>query len=97
MKIANVKGMIAKGMMVVLAAGALMVASSAKAEAQGFAVGVRVGNGYDGRRDFDARRNFEFQRRQEFLRREEIARREAFLRHEEWERSHRSERPYGYR
>jgi hypothetical protein len=90
MKIANVKGLVVKGMMVVLAAGALMFASPAKAEAQGFAVGVQFGRpyGYD---------RFAFERRQEFLRREEFARREAFLRHEEWERGRRFERPYGYR
>jgi hypothetical protein len=87
MKIANVKGMVAKGMMVVLAAGALMVASPAKAEAQGFAVGVRFG----APAPYYAHRDFEFERRQEFLRRE------AFLRHEEWVRSHRFDRPYGYR
>jgi hypothetical protein len=92
MKIANVKGMIAKGMMAAMVAGALMVASPAKASAQTFAVGVQVGNPYYGRRD-----GFEFERRQEILRREEFARREAILRHEEWVRSHRFERPYGYR
>jgi hypothetical protein len=84
MKIANVKGMVAKGMAVVLVAGALMFASPAKAEARRFVVGVRVGAPYYGR-------GFEFERRQEFLRRE------AFLRHEEWVRGHRFERPYGYR
>jgi hypothetical protein len=86
MKIANVKGMIAKGMMAAMVAGALMVAAPAKAEAQGFVVGVRVGAPYYGPRD-----RFEFERRQEFLRRE------AFLRHEEWLRAHRFERGYGYR
>ena len=85
MKIANVKGMVVKGMMAVMVAGALLLAAPAKAEAQGFAVGVRVGGPYY------AHRNFEFERRQEFLRRE------AFLRHEEWLRAHRFERPYGYR
>jgi hypothetical protein len=90
MKIANVKGMIAKGMMIAMVAGALIAASPAKAEAQGFSVGVRVGAPYYGR-------GYEFDRRQEFLRREEFARREAFLRHEEWLRAHRFERGYGYR
>ena len=85
MTIANLKGMVAKGMMAAMVAGALMVAAPAKAEAQGFAVGVRVGGPYYAHRDFA------FERRQEFLRRE------AFLRHEEWLRAHRFERPYGYR
>ena len=86
MKIATVKGMVAKGMMVVLAAGALMLASPAKAEAQGFAVGVRFGHPapvfvpayprYD---------RFAFERR------------EAFLRHDEWVRAHRFDRRFGYR
>jgi hypothetical protein len=91
MKIANVKEMIAKGMMAAMVAGTLMVASPAKASAQGFAVGVRVGAPYYG-----YGRGYEFDRRQEFLRREEFARREAFLRHEEWARGHRFDRPYGY-
>jgi hypothetical protein len=72
MKIANVKGMVAKGMMVVLAAGALMVASPAKAEAQQFAVGVQLGTPYYGRP------GFEFERRREFLRHEEWVRAHRF-------------------
>ena len=84
MNIANVKGMIAKGMMAAMVAGALMVAAPTKAEAQGFAVGVQFGG------PRYARRDFEFERRQEFLRRE------AFLRHEEWLRAHRFERERGY-
>jgi hypothetical protein len=74
MKIANVKGMVAKGMMVVLAAGALMVAVPAKADAQGFAVGVQFGaphRGYD---------RFEFERREAFLRHEEWVREHRFER-----------------
>jgi hypothetical protein len=85
MKIANVKGMVAKAMAVGLAAGALMFAAPAKATAQGFAVGVQIGRPYYG---YD---RFEFARRQEFLRREE------FRRHEEWQRAHRFDRPFGYR
>jgi len=81
MTIANVKGMVAKGMMAVLAAGALMVASPAKADAQGFAVGVRFGHPIYGP-PFVARDRFEFDRR------------EAFLRHEEWVRDHRFYGPY---
>jgi hypothetical protein len=98
MKIANVKGMIAKGMMAAMVAGTLLAVSPAKAEAQQFAVGVQVGQpayGYDHRDGSDRRDQFE--RRQEMLRREEFARREAFLRHEEWVRAHRFDRPYGYR
>jgi hypothetical protein len=74
MKLANVKMMVAKGMMAVLAAGAFMIASPAKANAQGFAVGVEVGypHAFYGRPGY-----FEFERRQEFLR------------HEEWMRAHR--------
>jgi hypothetical protein len=84
MKIANVKGMVAKGMMLTLVAGAMLVASPVQAEAQRFVVGVRVGNPYYAPRH-DRYDRFEFERRQ------------AFLRHEEWERAHRFERPYGYR
>ena len=85
MKIANVKGMVAKGMVVVLAAGALMFASP-KAQAQRFAVGVQVGAPFYGPGfGYGPGARFEFERRQ------------AFLRHEEWLRAHRFGRPYGYR
>lgn len=87
MKIANAKSMVAKGMMVALAAGAFMIASPAKAQAQGFAVGVQVGNPhfYDARRDDYARRDrFEFERRQEILRHQEWLRHEELRRHEEF-------------
>ena len=84
MKIANVKGMIAKGMMLAMTAGALMVASPVKAEAQRFVVGVRVGDPYYAPR-YDRFDRYEFERRQ------------AFLRHEEWLRMHRFDHPYGYR
>jgi len=43
MKIANAKGLVTKGMMVVLAAGTVMFAGAAKAQAQQFAVGVQLG------------------------------------------------------
>jgi hypothetical protein len=85
MKIANVKGMVAKGMMVILAAGALIVASPATASAERFAIGVQVGTPYFGAPYYGPRDRFEFERRQEFLR------------HEEWLRMHRFARPYGYR
>jgi hypothetical protein len=107
MKIANVKGMIAKVMLTGLAAGALMAASSATAQAQQFAVGVQFGhpayvvdhNDYryaDGYRvdRYEARRREEFREREA---REEFARRQAYLQHEQWERAHRFDRPYGYR
>ncbi len=81
MKIANVKGMVAKAMLAGLAMGALMVASPAKAQAQRFAIGVQVGAPFYGY-GYGPQARFEFERRQ------------AFLRHEEWERAHRFERPY---
>jgi hypothetical protein len=88
MKIANVNSMVAKGMLATVVAGALMIASPAKANAEQFGVGVVVGyphRDFD-RRDYDRR---DFDRRQDFLRHEEWERRQAFLRHEEWERAHR--------
>jgi hypothetical protein len=84
MKVANVKGIVVKGMMLALAAGALMAASPINAEAQHFVVGVRVGDPYYAPR-YDRYDRFEFERRQ------------AEIRHEEWLRAHRFERPYGYR
>jgi hypothetical protein len=80
MKIAN--GMVAKAMVLGLAAGALMFATPAKATAQGFAVGVQVGRPYYG---YD---RFEVERSREFLRRGE------FRRHEEWDRVQRFDRRY---
>ena len=92
MTIANVKGMVVKATMVAVAAGAFLLAGPMKADAQGFAVGVRFGHpvgpvvvaAYP-RGDFALER------------REEILRREALLRHEEWVRAHRFDRPYGHR
>lgn len=100
MKIANVKGMVAKLMITGLAAAAFMVVSPSKAQAQGFAVGVRVGQpayayDHDGYRN-DLRRNEEFRDREAREFRERQAR-EAYLRHEQWEHEHRFVRPYGYR
>ena len=109
MKIANVKGMVAKMMMVGLAAGAFMVANPATAQAQQFAVGVQVGHpayvyDHDGYRyDRDDYRRNEFrerEQREEFQRREareQFEQRQAYLRHEQWERAHRYDRQYGYR
>jgi hypothetical protein len=91
MKIANVKSMVAKLMMVGLAAGAFAVASPA-AQAQQFAVGVQFGhpayvvdhNGY--RYDsYDYHRQQEFREREA---REAFERRQAYLRQQQWERSH---------
>jgi hypothetical protein len=76
MKVMNVKVMVAKMMTVGLLAGAFVLAAPAKAEAQGFAVGVQVG--YP-RYDFSRRDYYDHLR----LERE---RRAAFIRHEEWER-----------
>jgi hypothetical protein len=67
-----------------MAAGALLMASPVKAQAQEVAVGVRAGGPFYG-----PRAAIVFDRRQEFLRREEFARRESFLRHEEWLRARR--------
>jgi len=74
MKITNVKAMVAKGVTVGLLAGAVMLAAPAKADAQQFAVGVRVGYpgyygypayGYYGP-DYYARRHAEWVRAHEF-------------------------------
>jgi hypothetical protein len=74
MKIANVKSMVAKGMLAAVAAGALMIASPAKANAEQF--GARIVVGYP-HRDFD---------RYEFLRRQEVLRHEEFLRMHRFDR-----------
>jgi len=72
MKIANVKSMVAKGMLAAVAAGAFMFASPAKANAEQFGVGVVVGYPH---RDFN---RYEYIRRQEFLRHEEFLRMHRF-------------------
>jgi len=87
--IARIRKLVAKVMLAGVAAGALMIASPVKAQAQEIVVGVRAGYG--------PRAGFAFDRRQEFLRREEFARREAFLRHEEWLRAQRFHGRFGYR
>jgi hypothetical protein len=96
MKIANAKSVVAKliatSMLTGVAAATLMIANPAKAQAQNFAVGVRVGDpGYA------QRGRIVVERRPEVLRREEFARRQEFLRHQEWERSHHFDRRDGYR
>jgi hypothetical protein len=83
MKITSVMAMVAKGVTVGLLAGAFALAAPAKADAQQFAVGVRVGYpqyGYARREHYDHLR-FERERR-----------------HEEWARAHEFGRHhYGYR
>jgi hypothetical protein len=100
MKLTNVKAMVAKGMTAGLLASAFMLAAPAKAHAQGFAVGIQVGNpSYDyGRRDYYERIRCEQERREAFLRQQEWERQQAFLRHEAWERQQAYGRyGYGYR
>ncbi len=99
MKIARVKGAVAKAMMVVLAAGALVFVSPMKSQAQQVAVGVQFGHpayvyDHDGYRhdrdgywyDRDGYRRDEFRDRE---RREAFERRQAYLRHEQWEHAER--------
>jgi hypothetical protein len=78
MKIANVKSMVAKAMLAGVAAGALMVASPEKANAQQFGVGIVVG------RPYPVYNRYEFLRRQEFLRHEEFLRLHRFDRRYGW-------------
>jgi hypothetical protein len=93
MKIANVKGMVAKLMMTGLAAGAFMAASPATAQAQQFAVGVQLGQpayapAYVYDRDDHRFDRDDYYRQREFREREareEFARRQAYLQHERWE------------
>jgi hypothetical protein len=100
MKLANVKGLIAKGMLLTFAAGALILGSPVKAEAQRFVVGVQVGNPYyaarDARYDRDQYDRHDYAR-YDYGRQEEFLRRQAFFRHQEWLRQHDSDRSYGYR
>jgi hypothetical protein len=88
MKVMNVKAMVAKGMTVGLLVGAFALAAPVKAEAQGFAVGVRVGYPQYGyaHRDYYDHLRFEQERRAAFIRQQEWERRQAFLRHQEFER-----------
>ena len=78
MKLTNVKAMVAKGVTVALLAGAFAMVAPAKAEAQQFAVGVRVGypvyvGGYYGP-DYYARLRFEERRHAEWVRAHEYER-----------------------
>ena len=94
MKSANVKGLVAKTMIIALAAGTLMFAGAAKAEAQQFAVGVQFGHpvyGYD-RDDYARRQAYIEHERWEAEHREAYARQQAYVQHErqeQWERAHR--------
>ncbi len=110
MKFANVKAMVAKSMILAVAAGALMLASPTKADAQHFVVGVGIGSshyairdqGYDqySRRDRDDRYDaprYDRYERYEFERREEMQRREAFFRQQQWLRMHQYDGRYDYR
>jgi hypothetical protein len=110
MKIANVKGVVAKLMMTGLAAGAFIAASPATAEAQQFAVGVQYGQpayapayAYDrddrrfDRDDYRQREEFgEREAREEFLRRQAYLQHERWE-HEQWERAHHFDRDHDYR
>ena len=94
MRIANGKGMVAKLMMVSLAAGAFALASPVKAQAPRFAIGVQLGNpdyryypnGYRYDQD-DYRRTYDYGQREQ---REEYREREK-QREEYREREERAE------
>lgn len=92
MKLTNVKAMVAKAMTVGMLAGAFVLATPAKAQAQGWGVGVQVGYppyGYS--RDYYERLRCERERREAFLRQQ------AWEHHHAWEREHRYGYGYGYR
>jgi len=85
MKIANIKNLAAKFAITGLTAGAFVLASPAKSQAQQFAVGVQFGHpayvvDRDDYRYYGAREEF-----REHEAREAYARRQAYLAHERWE------------
>jgi hypothetical protein len=94
------KAMVAKGLTLGLLAGAFVLAVPAKAQAQGFAIGVQVGGphydyarqGYydGGRRDYYERERFDQERR-------EIARQEAYQRQCQFEQRLAWQRAHDYR
>jgi len=89
MKLANVKGMVAKVLTVGFLAGAVVMFAPTKAQAQEVIVGV--GGPY-------ARHNFyERERIEAFRRHEEFERRREFFRHEEFRRFHHDRFERGYR
>ena len=93
MKLLNAKAMVTKAMAVGMLAGAFVLATPAKAQAQEFGVRVQVGYppyGYS--RDYHERLRWEQARRDAFLRQQAWERQQAWLRHNAWERDHR----YGY-
>lgn len=102
MKIVQGKRAVIRTAMMSLAAGIMMFAGAAKAQAQQFAEGVQFGHpayvydrdGYRQRDGFRGREQREFRDRE---RREQFEQRQAFFRHEEWERAHRFDRSYDYR
>ena len=72
MKLTSVKAMVAKAMTVGMLAGAFMLASPAKAQAQAVTFGVQIGYppyGYS--RDYYERLRCEQERREAFLRQQE--------------------------
>jgi hypothetical protein len=95
MKFANVKSLAAKLSIATVAAGALLIAGTAQAQAQQWGVAVQYGQpAYVAtRNDYyrDRNRNEFYEReraRQEILereRREEFLRRQAYIHHEQWE------------
>jgi hypothetical protein len=89
MKIANVKGLVTKTIVAVVAAGALLFAAPTKSQAQ-VVVGLRFGRPapvYVAPAPiYAAPYGYGF-----------YARREAIIRHDEWVRDHRFDRRYGYR
>ena len=103
MKFASVKALAAKLSIATFAAGALMFAGTASAQAQQWGVAVQYGTpAYvvdrdDYYRDHAAHEYWERERAREAWmeheRQEEFQRRQAWFRHEQWEREHRY---YGY-
>jgi hypothetical protein len=100
MKTANVKAMVAKVITVGVLAGAFVMVAPAKAQAQGWQVGVQLGAPVyyrdDRRGDY-----WRHERQEEFERQQAYARQQAYLQHEAWERHEREEayerqRAYGY-
>ena len=89
MKSTNVKAMVAKVMTVGLLAGAFVLATPMKAEAQGWQVGVQLGGPVyygDGRGS-----RWYHERQEEFAREQAYAREQEYLQHEAWERQEREE------
>ena len=100
--------LVAKGMTIGLLAGAFVLAAPAKAQAQGWQVGVAIGyppiayvpyGGYS--REYYERLRCERERQEAFERQQAYAREQAYLQHEAWERHEREEawerqRGFGY-